>query len=146
MSLVELADQTSRRRAVIVAVFALAFLTLSLLWPPFFGVTSPIAERMNARMWGFAAIAILATLATGGGLLGRRRLRTLVNDEVAHANRRTATAAGYWIAMLAALAIYVLPMFREVSSRETVFLIATPSIGLALLTFAWLERRAHRDG
>jgi len=143
--LVEVADRASRRRAIIVTVFALAFLALSLLAPPVFRAGDPIVQRMNARMWAVSAIFLLGILATGGSLLSPKRLRALVNDDVAHTNRRTAIGAGYWIAMAVAMGLYIVPTFRDFSAREAVFLIATPSIGVALLAFVYLERRAHRD-
>ena len=48
--------------------------------------------------------------------------------------------------MIAALGVYALPASYGVSAREAAWLVVTPATGVALLTFAWLEAHAHRDG
>ena len=47
--------------------------------------------------------------------------------------------------MTIALAVYVLPVTQGLTMREAIFLIVTPTTAVALVTFAWLESRAHRD-
>ncbi len=67
-----------------------------------------------------------------------------MNDEVTRAHYRSAVVLAYWIAMLIAMTLFVFAGDDTMSAREAVYLIVTPSVGLALITFSWLELRAHR--
>jgi hypothetical protein len=143
---VEIADQYSRKRAVGVAAAAAVFAAVHMAARPFFAGGPDTAHYLNSRvMWAINAVALLLLLATGGGLLNSKRIRILVNDEVARSNYKTAVVAGYWVAMTTAMGLHVLPIFDSFSGRQAVFAIVTPSIVVALLTFACLEYRAHRD-
>jgi hypothetical protein len=144
-SMVEIADRMSRRRAIVVAVAAVWFLGVQWISRPFFREAAGTADGARIDWWAVNAVVLLLGLATGGGLLNRRQLRALVNDEVSRSHYRTAVIVGYWIAMVVAMALYAVPGFRDLSGRETVYLIVTPSISLALLAFSFLEIRAHRD-
>jgi MFS family permease len=144
---VEIADRYSRKRAVVVAVAALAFFLIYVVVRPFFG-GEPDAGSHAARtevMWAINAVLLLVVLATGGGLLNSRQIRALVNDEVSQSHHKTAVVAGYWVAMATAMGLYVLPTFERSTVRDAVYVIVTSSIVVALLTFAYLEYRAHRD-
>jgi hypothetical protein len=48
--------------------------------------------------------------------------------------------------MTIAVALYVLPASQALSAREVTYLVVTPTTGVTLLVFAWLESRAYRDG
>lgn len=143
--IVEAADRMSRKRAIVVAVAAAAFLAIQVVLRPFFAGGADPANHTQINLWAINAIVLLLGLATGGGLLNRRALRTLVNDEVARANRQTAVAAGYWVAMAMAMGLYLLHLARDLTGREAVYIIVTSSLVVALFAFAWLEYRAHRD-
>ena len=145
-NVVELADRISRRRAVGTALATLAFLLIQSVSRPVFRDDGWGASGWRAYAWALNAALLLVLLLPAGGLVWGQRVRDLVNDEVARANSRTAAAAGFWVALLIALAVYVLPASRGLSAREAVYLIVTPTTGIALLAFSWLESRAHRDG
>jgi MFS family permease len=140
---VEIADIYSRKRAILMAVAATAFVAVQVIAPPFFG-SGPDKGPLRVT-WVITAVLLLLGLATGGGLMNGRRIRSLVNDEVARDNYRTAIGAGFWVAMSLAIGLYAFPVVNTFSGRATVFVILTPTIVVALLTFAWLEYRAHRD-
>src|SRR5438105_278492 len=130
-STVEIADRVSRKRAIGVAAAAGAFLVIQVIARPFFlGVAAVPHPRMEA--WAINAIVLLALLATGGGLINRREIRSLVNDEVARSNYKSAVNVGYWVAMVVAMAVYFVPGLDNRPAREAVYLIVTPSIGIAL--------------
>jgi hypothetical protein len=103
------------------------------------------APGARTDLWAVNAVLLLAVLATGGFLLNRRSVRELVNDEVARANYRTAVAAGYWVAMVTAMGLFLLPSSRGLAAREAVYVIVSSSVVVALLAFSYLEHRAHRD-
>jgi ABC-type microcin C transport system permease subunit YejB len=142
-STIEIADRISRRRAIGVAAAALAFLVVQLVARPFFPTSSP-TTRFD--MWALNAVVLFLLLATGGGLFNRTQLRVLVNDEVSQLHYKSSVLGGFWTAMTLAMLLYLLPVFAALSGREAIYLIVTASAIVSLLTFAWLELRAHRDG
>jgi len=142
---VDIADRMSRRRAIGVAIAAIVFLLIQFVTRPVFISGPHSAPSAKIDMWAVNAIVLLLLLATGGGLLNRRKIQALINDEVSRANYRTSVIAGFWVAMAGAMALYVVPRFATFSGREVIYLIVTATLGVALLTFSWLEHRAHGD-
>ena len=143
---VELADRVSRRRAILVAVAAIMFLGIHLALRPFFYARFQPRADACIDWWAVNAGVLLAALATGGGILNRRAIRELVNDEVSRSHYRTAVHAGFWTAMGGGMALYLVPAFDGLGAHDVLYLLVTCALGLALLTFAALELRAHRDG
>jgi hypothetical protein len=141
---VEIADQFSRRRVTLIAVATLVFLGIQVIAGPFWGISrgTPYIAQLG---WAINAFFLLLMLAIGSGLLRNRRLRALVDDEVSRHNREMGIIAGYWVAMATAMGLYVATAFRTFTAREALYLVVTPSVGVALLTFSYLEWRAHRD-
>jgi hypothetical protein len=141
---VEIADQFSRKRVTLVAVATLVFLGIQLIAGLFWGATrgTPYISQIG---WAVNAVALLLMLAIGSGLLRNRRIRSLVDDEVSRHNRVMGIVAGYWVAMAIAMGLYVTADVRPFATREALYLVVTPSVGVALLTFCYLEWRAHRD-
>lgn len=142
---VETADRMSRKRSVIVAIAAAAFLAVQVVARPFFVAGSEADHHTQINFWALTAAVLLLALATGGGILNRRQLRALVNDEVSRAHRQAAIVAGYWVAMATAIGLYVLQGFYLLTGREVVYLIVTLSLLASLFSFSFLEFRAHRD-
>jgi ABC-type microcin C transport system permease subunit YejB len=144
-STIEIADRMSRRRAIGVAIATLVFLLVQLVARPFFRMSaSPPTTRLD--MWAMNAVVLLLLLATGGGLFNRTQLRVLVNDEVSRLHYRSSVVAGFWVAMTVAMVLYLLPAFAALTGREAVYFIVTAGVVVPLLTFSWLELRAHHDG
>ena len=78
---VEIADRISRKRAM--GGFAGALVFLVAQGVRLFVESGSIAPRRTLLdMWAINAIVLYALLATGGGLLNRREIRALVNDDV----------------------------------------------------------------
>ena len=142
---VEIAEFVSRKRAYGGAVVALLFLVLAILTRPplLVGVAH---ETRRFDWWLVYAAALLALIASGGGVLWSRRIRALVNDEMSLAHRRTAVVAGYWTAAVAALAVYLADRWLPLSGRGAVYLILTPALVVPLLVFAYLEHRSLTHG
>lgn len=136
---VEIADRYSRKRAALLAIAAAAFLVIHVLLRPFV-----YAEpRKEIDWWAVTAIVLFGVLATGGGLLNARQIRALVHDDVSRSHVRTASSIGYWVAMVGAMAIYLVPMTRVQTGREAIYVIVTSSLAAALLAFSHFEFRAH---
>ena len=142
---VEIADKVSRKRALAVAIAAGVFLMIQIVTRPVFNSEPDTAHLSRLIMWALNAAALLLLLYTGGGLMQKREIRALVNDEITRANSRSAVSVGYWIAMSIAMGLYALAGYRDLTAREAIYLIVTPSVGIALIAFSWLELRAHRD-
>jgi hypothetical protein len=96
-------------------------------------------------MWVVNAVVLLLALSTGGGLLNNRQIRALVNDEVSQSNYRTSVILGFWVAMVTALALYVFPSLQRLTGPDALYTVVTYSVCVAVLKFAYLEFRAHRD-
>jgi hypothetical protein len=123
----------------------LVFVGVQLVARPVFRSDGYGASGPRAYMWALNAGLLLLLLLPSAGWIWGRRVRELVNDEVSHSNSRSAAGAGFAVAMIVALAVYALAPHLGLSAREAAYLVVTPATTCALLTFAWLESRAHRD-
>jgi hypothetical protein len=143
---VEIADRNSRNRAVIVAVAVVVFIAGQLLGRgPFEGGVDKGLHMSRSIMWSVNVIFLLAFLATGGGILTSREIRELVNDEVSRLNYKTSVVAGFWVAMISALAIYIIPALEGFTGRQATYVVVTASVAVTASVFSYLELRAHRD-
>ena len=143
---VEVADDISRRRALLFRLVAVSFLAIEIVVRPVFRSDGYAASGWRLYAWPLNTALLLLLLIPAGGLFWGRRVRALVNDEIARNNARIATATGFWLAMTIALVTYVLPVAVGYTAREAIFVIVTPTTAFALFAFAWLESRALRDG
>ena len=143
---IDLADRLSRRRARGTAAATAVFLAIQVVAPPVFLTDGVVAPGPRGYMWAVNAAVLLLLLLPVGGYIFGRQVRALVNDDVSRHNSRTAAAAGFWVAMAVALGMYAFPAGRSLSAAEALYYVVTPTVGVALLGFAWLESRAHRDG
>jgi hypothetical protein len=143
-SLVEVADRKSRLRAVLFAVATIVFLFVQVITRPAFS-TGSYAHGWRMYAWAVNAAVLLLLLGGGGGFMNRAPLRALLNDEVAQSHYRTACKAGFWIAMLCGLVLYVVPAFASFTGHQVSYVVVSLGTVTALLTFAWLEYRSHGD-
>jgi len=142
---VETADRLSRKRAWLAGIATLGFAAVQAVTRPVFVSGSNSAVHPKFTMWALNAVILLALLATGGCVLRGAGIRSLINDEVSTMHRRTAVAAGFWVAMAASLCMYFAPDVVGLSARQAAYLVVTCSTVAALLTFSYLEVRSHRD-
>jgi hypothetical protein len=139
------ADRISRLRPRLFALCGAYFGMLQLALHPYFDRLSDPALHWRAYAWVLNAVLILTILAMGGGLLNRSAISKLVNDEVSRLNSRRAITWGFWTAMAAAFTIYLLPVDRIPTARQSIYIIVSVATTVAMLGFAWLEHRANRD-
>ena len=121
------------------AVMAVILLASTVLG--FGSEASTMTPAFRHGLWALMILLWLVVLATGGGLLLNRRVRSLMNDEVALANRSRAIQAGFWAAILFAIGLYFLSMQEEISVFEALRILVNFSIATALIRYAWLELR-----
>lgn len=143
---IEVADRKSRQRSILFAWATGVFLFVQVITHPVFGSGEAYSHGWRRYAWALNAVLLLMLLGGGGGIMNSPRLRALINDEVAKENYRTACKVGFWIAMVCALALYVIPAFQGLTGAQVSYLVVTLAAGPALLTFSWLEYRAHSDG
>jgi|CXWL01.1.fsa_nt_gi hypothetical protein len=142
-SQVEVADRVSRRRALLFVIAVAVFAVVQLFGRPFFLGEAVTPRRLTINLWSLNAFALMLALATGGGVLNRRALRKLVNDEVFRANRTFAAAIGYWVTLATAMAVFWLGGLRDTSGREAIYLIVSIGLVASCLAFALREHQAH---
>jgi hypothetical protein len=140
---VELADKFSRKRAWLAAAAALTFMlnVAGRVWMDRLGDV----PTTGLDWWLIHAVVMLLIVATGGGLLIRPGVRALMNDEVTKSHFATGMITGFWVAMVMAIGIYVLPSLRDLPGDMIIRVVVSTSVSVALFVFAWLEIRAHRD-
>ena len=144
--LVEIADRNSRARAYVMAAAGIVFLLLHVIFRSQLGMGPETAGHLTRRvMWVVNVVFLLLGLWTGGGILNNRQIRALVNDEVSQSNYRTSVILGFWVAMVTALALYVFPALQRLTGPDVLYTVVTYSVSVAVLKFAYLEFRAHRD-
>jgi hypothetical protein len=144
VELVERAEHLGRRRSQLFFVLAMVFFAGQSLYFGAPDATRDSVPRVGA--WLILVCLMLLLLATGGFLLSGRKVRHLLNDESARANRVAAQAVGFWATILSLIAVYVESIFDPVTLNEAVHIVGTIGVGAALISFAVRERRAHRLG
>ena len=143
----ERADFLSRRRARMLPFLAVIYLSQQVT---FFSALDPAghesARAVKIGAWLVLSLVLLAALTTKGFWLQPREVRDLIDDENTRANRLEAIRYGYIAAMLMAMVVYFWAQMDTLSAMETVHLVLSAGLGVALIRFGFLERRAHQDG
>jgi ABC-type Fe3+ transport system permease subunit len=142
----ERADFLSRRRARVLPVLAIIYLTQQ---ASYISMRSGPADRpvdaVKISAWLVLSAVLLAALATKGFWLQPREVRAMIDDEVTRANRTDAMRFGFIFAILTCIVVYFITMFEPVNGRDAVHIVMSDGLGAALIRWGWLERRAHRD-
>jgi len=142
----ETAERLNRRRARALPTLAVIFLAQQASYLNMPAQPDRPVDHVKIAAWLMLSIVLLAGLGTGGAWFRPRAVRELVNDEGTRAHRQESLVWGFWAAMVAALALYIINMFELVSGRDAIHVILSLSIATALIRFGMLERRALRDG
>lgn len=143
---VELAHHLSRRRARLLPIMVMLFITQQATGLSHIGDPGHGAESLRLTAWLALSIVLLLTLFTGGFWFTRKEVRALIDDEGTRENRRRALGHGFVATMLTAVVAYVVSFYKPLGGREVVHLIMMVGIGAALFTFARAERRDLADG
>ena len=146
ITLAEKADYLSKRRARMLPVLAILYLTQQ---ASYITLRSDAAHRsvdtVKISAWLVLSLVLLAALATKGFWFQPREVRTMIDDELTRANRIEAMRFGFIFSMLTCVVIYFVTMFEPVNGRDAVHIIMSDGLGAALIRWGWLERVAHRD-
>ena len=146
-SMAERVDFLSRRRARILPLLAVIYLSQQ---ATFFSALDPAghesARTVKIGAWLLLSVVLLAALTTKGFWFERRHVRDMIDDENTRANRLDAIRYGFIAAMLTAMGIYFWVQVEPLTAMGTIHLILSAGLGVALIRFGFLERRAHHDG
>jgi hypothetical protein len=143
---IETADRLTRRRARMLPLLAILFLTQQIAYFAEADARARMVDHVKVGAWLLLSVVLLLALATGGFWLKPRPVRALMEDEVTRANRAEAFRIGFLVTMIAGIALYFLDQFAPMSGREAVHILVTAGIATALIVFGALERRALKDG
>jgi hypothetical protein len=143
-SLIEAADRKSRLRPILFALATLVYLLVQIITRPGFGIGDYV-HGARAYAWVVNAVLLLLCLSGVATRLGTREMRNLVDDDVARMNQRTACAAGFWVTVGWCLTSFIVPALRQMTGPQATYLAVTIGTAAAMLTFSWLEYRAHAD-
>jgi hypothetical protein len=147
ISNVEKAERLSRKRARMLPFLAVIYISQQ---ATFFATDAPpevrSADHVKIGAWLVLSLVLLWALTTKGFAFQSKEVRDLVDDENTRANRASGMTLGFIFAMLAGMALYFLDQFEPITAREAIHVILSLGLGVALIRFGMLERRAHRDG
>ena len=146
---VDKADRLGRRRVRLFFIVAIILVTQQASFDRILEFTAgPLrtVDIVALSGWVVLVLAALAAMITGGSYFQGRKIRELMNDELSRANRSRALAGGFVVTILTAVVVFVASFFREISAPEAIHAIVTLGLAGALLRFASLELKAHRDG
>ena len=134
---IRLAERHSRTRSLLMAIMAVVLLVNGFL--AFGEESSSMTPALRHGSWGVMILLWLVILATGGWLQLSRNVRSLMNDEVALANRSKALQAGFWAAAIGGVALYFASLQWELGLREGLRILIDGAIAVALIRYSWLE-------
>jgi len=141
----EAAERIQRKAQRILWASGLLFLLWQFAWFAFYAAQPQDSLRNvdKVRGLGFVAwsAALLFMLASGGGALAGRRVREILDDELAQARRATAYRFGFWAMILVAFAGYALAHLTDVPALLLAHLVLSAGVLAAVLTVAALGRR-----
>jgi hypothetical protein len=141
---VEKAERLGRSRSRVFFMMALVFLLQQSVY--FSAPSARDKSQFRIGAWLILVALMLLLIGTGGFLLKGWKVLDLLNDEASRHNRLKSQAFGFWGAMAAAITIYLTAIYQPVDLKLAHHVIVTGGIGVALLSFAALERRAYRLG
>ena len=95
------------------------------------------------RISGLVVLTLVLALraTTNFSLLPRK---PELDDELARANRSSAALAGFWVMLLASIALYAASLFVEIKLAEVTPLIFCGGVVVAGIRFAFLEGAGER--
>ena len=144
MSDIEKAERLGRKRARLLVIVGLM---LPLLQYAYLDQTDGSALPPHRLvLWGFMVLTVLFALTTGGGFGFGSKVRHLVNDESARANRNAAARLGFAICVLTGLGTAIYANSHAVSGQFAAQAIITAGLTTASICFGVLEWRGHKLG
>jgi hypothetical protein len=146
LSITEKVERLSYRRSRMLVVMAILLIAQQGVFFSDHPGADGTVDQVKISAWLVLSAVILTALWTGGAWFQPKGVRDLLNDEGTRANRSQAFSIAFLASMMGCIGLYLLTMFTRVEVREAIHIVLTIGLTAALLTFARLERRAHRNG
>ncbi len=135
-------ERLTRRRARIATAMGILFITTQGARIAESHLTRPV-DYVQFTAWLLWTVMLLAFLFFGGAFWRSAAMRKMLNDEGTEANRREALVFGFWMLLIGAALCYAMSFFDPgFTVREAIHIIITFGVGITLLRFGALERRA----
>jgi hypothetical protein len=130
------AERASRARATVMAMAAIVLIINAVI-----EIGSPVyaAPSVRSGIWILLIGMWLLILGTGGALIRNGDSKRLLNDELSLQNRSRAIVFGFYLTMIAALAVYAVGWYRPIETHDSVRLITATGVSASLARYAWLE-------
>jgi hypothetical protein len=141
-SAITAADQLGRRRVRMLPVLAIFFLLQQVSFfadPP----GERVVDHVRIFSWVLLTGVILMLLQTGGMWLRPAAVRAMMNDGPTQANRASAGHWGFVAMALSGMTMYSILGVAPMTARQAIHLVVSAGIVVALLRFAFLERRTY---
>ena len=140
MTAVDIAERTSRVRA-----FGFLFLALLTCGVAVIVRNNPGSDFTQGLWFGLLFGCTLNLAPVKRWLRPNNAVVRLLEDEGARENRRLSCVAGFWVATVVALALFLAAHSDVAIGADAVTqIVATAAMASAMLTFAFLELRAAR--
>jgi multisubunit Na+/H+ antiporter MnhB subunit len=140
MTAVEIAERTSRVRAVIFLFFAL--LTCAVMAV---ALKNPRSDFTQGFWFGILFACALTLAPIKRWLRPNDAVVRLIEDEGARENRRLSCVVGFWTAIVAALILFMASRSEvAIGADAATQIVATAAMASAMLAFGLLELRAAR--
>ncbi|HEX9933543.1 MAG TPA: hypothetical protein VGB08_11935 [Allosphingosinicella sp.] len=140
----EKADRIARRTQRILWASGLAFLVWQIGYFALYRDPPPTTRNVDkVRTIAFLAwcAALLLLVASGGGAFAGRKVRALLDDELARARRGEAYRNGFWAMILIAFAGYVAAHVTAIGALTLAHVGLSAGVIVAVLTLAHSGRR-----
>ena len=122
ISMAEQADRLSRRRARMLPVLAVIYLTQQ---ASYFSQTpgERMVDHVKIGAWVVLSLVLLAALTTKGFWFRPKAVRDMIDDETTRAHRGDALGWGFVFAILGAIALYFIDQLEPMTAREVIHIV-----------------------
>lgn len=140
MNDIQKAERISRQRAIIFYLLATVLVFSAILAVS----DGPGSGASRILPWLFMIFLTALNLTPVAGCLRRGNVHKLVNDDTTQDHRRTSFAAGFWAAIISAMAMTVVGSVIPIAAAISLRIVITAALAAALISFATQELRAAR--
>ena len=140
----EQADYYEQRRLRMLPSVLIIYLSQQAIYFSAPGGERPV-DHLKIGAWAVLTfMLLLLLLVTRGFWFAPQAVREMIDDEATQLNRLVAIRSGFIAAVALGAIVYTLVPVAELSVREALHLVVSFSLGIGLLHFIMLEKRARR--
>ncbi|GAA4000474.1 hypothetical protein [Sphingomonas humi] len=105
---------------------------------------SRTVDHVKIGAWAVLTLVLMLMLVTRGFWFAPQAVREMIDDEATQMNRLLALRSGFIAAVGLSALVYTLVPVADLSVRQALHLVISLSLGIGLLHFVMLEKRAQR--